>query len=103
ASTRRLALARIEHIRAQIDAGPAQAVGELGPNSGGAVVTHDLAVLVDALLLEDEDVLGGHYVLFHSDDLGEPENFPASVAEPGEVDHHVGRRREMVAHRAHRE
>jgi hypothetical protein len=48
------------------------------------VVADHLAVLVDALLLEDEDVLGGHHVLFHADDLGEPENLPASVAQPGE-------------------
>ena len=48
-----------------------ETVGELRPDAGGAVETDDLAVLVDALLLEDEDVLGGHHVLFHADDLGD--------------------------------
>src|SRR5438128_180641 len=91
----------VEQLGAEANAGLLQTLAELRSYSRRPVEAAHAPVLVDTLLLEHEDVLGGDHLFLHAGDLRHSHDLSRSVAQPREVDDHVERGRDILANRAH--
>ena len=78
-----------------------EAAHERGPDAGRLEVALDLAVL-DAGLLEGEDVLGQDLVVLDPVDLGDVDDLARAVLEPGRMDDEVDGRGDLLADGAQR-
>src|SRR5215213_8377950 len=98
-----LALRRdAELARWQLDPARLELRHERRSEAGRPKLAFDPAVL-EGGLLEDEDVLGEDLVVFDPIDLGDVDDLPGSVLQPGGVDDQVHGRGDLFPDRAKRE
>src|SRR5512139_2054198 len=93
-------LSLAEHRRRHVDAGEFQLVGELGPDARRLEMSEHLALVGEARLAEHEDVLHGDDVLLHADDLAHRDHAARAVGETRDLDDHVERGADLLAHDA---
>src|SRR5690242_19526228 len=72
---------RLEQLGRQHDAARLQPFVELGPDSGGAEASTDLAGFRKAGLLEQENILQRNDVLLHADHFGDVSDAAGTIAE----------------------
>src|SRR5262245_60811450 len=87
-----------EEVGRHGDATGRQAVGELGTDACGQVLPEHLAVLADTFLLEHEDLLHGHDVALHADDLAHTDDTARTVRHARQMDDDVECRGDLLAH-----
>ena len=82
----------------------ARAVPELRmADAGRAMLTDDLAVLVFALDVVDEEILRDRHVALHAEDLGDVGDAAGAIAQPLRLDDDVDRRADHLADRPGRQ
>src|SRR5260370_41471550 len=81
----------------QRDAERLQPLRELGPHAGRAKVAAHRTVLVDTGSLEREDLLHVDDIAFHARQLLDADDLPTAVGQPGYLDHHRDRRRDLLS------
>src|SRR5208282_278554 len=89
-----------EHLRVQPEAGCLDSLRVYRTDTGGAILTDDLARVVDAAAHVLKQVLHHHHVAFHPGDLGNPHAFARPVGETADVHDDVERGGDLLAHRA---
>src|SRR5579862_3775965 len=88
-----------EHGRRKLNAGDRQALRETRAHAAGHEVSHHFAVILNAPLAIDEDVLHGDDVAFHAGDLRDAGDFTGTVAKPANLNNDVDGRSDLTADR----
>src|SRR5579884_87221 len=92
----------LEHLHGQPDAGGQELFVELGADAGGRKTAYYAAFLIDAALLENEQILEGHHFAFHAGHFGDAGDAARAVAHAGDLDNQVHRGRDLRANRVER-
>src|SRR5581483_612641 len=92
----------LEHLHGQPDAGGQELFVELRPDAGGRETADHATFLIDAALLENEQILERHYFAFHACHFGDAGDAARAVAHAGDLNYQVHGGGDLLANRVER-